>query len=144
MKFLTSLFIFFISIACLAADTTYSSTEEKIRKIINEKGGCSFFYSVSAPSPVRIGANPEVLVCYLTISGNDDLVSFVQSNKSKAIPVLMRLLEDEKFDWIANLLLYQITNTPAWNMQLFQPNKCEKWKMEQKKECIEFWRQKFK
>lgn len=60
-------------------------------------------------------------------------------NKDELISILKNELNNGKYDWEANILLYYITQEDCLNMFPYEPDKVYLWLQKEKIYCTKFW-----
>lgn len=129
--------------SCLVSHKNNSpGYENQLVRLIESKSIDDYRFQIRYPL-IKYKDSIEVRTCYLRMIGSEELLGFVKENKNNVTPILVKFLRNEKYDWVSNLLLHEVTNTPAWDMKPYAPNKFEQWRMEQKEEDTQFWQKKY-
>lgn len=131
------IFLLFILISnCVIA----GSLRKELKKRINEKHQKEYRFHILTGSYI-FSEEDSVLIGLpkVVMDGCDSLVHFCMANKKEVIPLLFELLKTPKYDWVANLLLFHITEHSAFGMNNYMPNNIKKWRTESKIFDIAEW-----
>lgn len=117
--------------------------ETKVLEIINSNKSPVLRYNLSLPV---VDMQTDTLnnwnIKYYVIIEDTTIQQFCDSeNSQKYISALIKLLDNDKYVWQANIMLYSITKINAIELQVYTPNNIQNWIKNQKQKDINFWKE---
>ena len=128
---------FIVSLCCIFF-TTYASAQVDL--IFRDLQPRTLKFDVSFNVRVR-NDKGEVIAIRNIMNIPEHLKRLIDSceNKEELISILKKELNNGRYDWEANILLYYITEEDCLNMFPYVPDKVSLWLKKDKIYCMKFW-----
>jgi hypothetical protein len=141
MKYLSIIIIVLLSGCSSPNKPIDKGVESQLKELMQRKTDCQYQFKVmSITAFTEQPPEGRVVKDEVVFLGDNDLMLFCSTNTKEVYPILVKMMKESNYEWISNLLLYNIMAAPADNLRKFVPDKCSEWKKEQKQKDIEFWK----
>ena len=139
MKNLICISLSFLILCAFHSDLKNSDEiKSKLIKLLDEKRNSEYTFEIIYKDVMSQDSSIMGLP-FCRLNKAEELVSFCNKNKKEVFPILIEFLKHDKYDWIADLLLHQITEQDMFGLVKFKPNLYQEWRKEAKNREISFW-----